>query len=141
MLYNLKNPIDKQKAVARFKSLISKDCVIELKEKQNRTIRQNNYLHLILTWFSLEYGCSMEYAKHSYFKEMNKNIFEETKTSKKSGKEFTQFRSSRDLDSAEMTICIDKFRNWSGQNGIYLPEANEHEFLKEIQIQESKNRY
>lgn len=140
MIYDLRNPIDRQKATDKFQKLLDDKDVIELKKKMNRTPKQNNYLHLILTWFSLEYGCSLDYAKKNYYKELSKDIYVVKKVVK-SGREIDDLRSSADLDSAEMTITIDRFRNWSGQNGIYLPSPDEKEFLKEIQIQESRNRY
>ena len=93
-------------------------------------------------WFAFEYGCSEDYAKSEYFKKgVNKDIFEVIKISKKSKREFTDYRSTADLDSAEMTIAIDRFRNWSGQNDIYLPAPNEREFLAEIQVQIDNSNY
>ena len=137
-LYDLNNPIDKQKAISKMKNALEKKCVIELKEKRNRTLRQNSYLYLILTWFGLEYGCSTGFAKHEYFKkEVNIDIFA---IRNKQGN-LIDLKSTKDLDTVEMTTAIDKFRNWSGQEGIYLPSPDEKEFLKEIELQESRNRY
>ena len=50
-------------------------------------------------------------------------------------------RSSRDLDTAEMTITIDKFRNYSSKEaGVYLPGPDEKRFLQQIEIDASKNQ-
>jgi hypothetical protein len=50
-------------------------------------------------------------------------------------------RSTAELTTAEMTTAIERFRNWSSAvAGIYLPSANEQEFLihcKQI-IEENK---
>lgn len=142
MLFNLKNPIDKQKAVDRFKSLLDEKCIIELKKKMKRTKRQNRYLHLILVWHGLEVGLSLDFVKRKYFKKkVNPDLFCIEVVNKVTGKVEEDLRSSADLDSVEMTTAIDRFRNWSGQGGVYLPRANERDFLAEIEVQESKNRF
>ena len=138
MLYDLSNKFQLVQAEAYFNKLKESACTIELKKKVKRTYRQNNYLHLILSWFAAETGYTLEDVKREYFKKhCNPNIFiRETK-----GKlgEIASIRSSSDLDSKEMTIAIDRFRDWSSKEaGIYLPEANEDEFLKHIEIEISR---
>jgi hypothetical protein len=144
MLYNLKSEIDKTKARKRFSELIEKDTIIELKEKRRRGSQQNRYLHLILGWYGLEYGCSMDYVKLEYFKKLvNKDLFIFQKEVK-NGKTIEEIKSSADLDSVEMTEAIDCFRNWSSSdNGgnIYLPSPNEQSFLDEIEVLISQNNY
>jgi hypothetical protein len=50
-------------------------------------------------------------------------------------------RSSADLSKEEMTLSIDRFRDWSSQTaGIYLPAANEQEFLASIEYELSRNK-
>ena len=141
MLYNPANPIDKEKAIRKFNKLIDGEELFELTEKKMRTGVQNNYLHLILSWFALDYGETMEYVKTEFFKRLNSNIFEHERTNPKTGEKRKEFRSSADLTTGEMSICIDRFRNWSLKEcNIYLPGANEHEFLKAVQVEINKNQ-
>jgi len=54
----------------------------------------------------------------------------------KRGQEVVRLRSSRDLDTAEMTTAIERFRNWSSAvAGLYIPSPNETDALFEAQRQ------
>lgn len=135
MIFNLKSDFDKQKFKDYCNKLYAEGCAVELKKKcSNRTLSQNSYFYLMLGWFACEYGCSLDEAKVDWFKrEVNKAIFERTKINKQ-GKEVIYLRSSRDLDTAEMTLAIDRFRNWSASIAkIYLPAPNENEMLLYIE--------
>ena len=135
MIYTTTNPIEKQKAKERFDKLINKNCTFELTEKKpNRTIKQNSYLHLILGWFSIELGYNISESKE-LFKRLNKDVFEYHKGKLKF------FKSSANLDTSELTKCIDKFRTWSSLNaGVYLPGPDEKDFLNEIDKQIKNKR-
>ena len=141
-LYDLSKEIDKSKFKKRVNELFLKKELVELKAKRKRTLNQNRYLHLILGWFSSEYGVSLGYAKLEYFKKLvNKEIFE-VEIVTKFGEVVKEYRSSADLDTVEKTKAIDRFREWSNiEAEIYLPEANEQTFLKEIEIELNRNRY
>lgn len=140
MYYNSSNPVDLKRAQTRFESLIKNGKSFELTEKQlKRTDSQNRYLYLILTWFSIESGCDVEYVKQNYFKKLcNKEIFLITKNDNYLG-DTEVLKSSSDIDSAQMATAIDRFRDWSSQEaGIYLPGPNEDEFLKHIMIESER---
>lgn len=50
-------------------------------------------------------------------------------------------RSSSEIDTKQMTQAIDKFRNWSSKEaGIYLPDANEDQFLEHIRQESERQR-
>jgi hypothetical protein len=139
MIYNTKNPVDKERSKERFAKLIEKEARIELTEKKgNKTPNQNRYLHLILGWFALETGYTLEYVKRQFFKiHCNIEIFKVVVEGKFG--EVEDVRSWAELDSREGTTAINRFRNWSAQEaGIYLPEANEQEFLNSIEQEMSK---
>ena len=56
-------------------------------------------------------------------------MFERTITNRR-GKEITYLRSSKELTTSEMTLSVDRFRNWSSSvAGIYLPSPNEEQML------------
>ncbi len=135
MLYDLNNPIDNQKAQSRFKELLEKPCIIELKKKQKRSLNQNNYLHLLLTWFGMELGYTLEESKQLYKRVCKEIYFYDNK-----GTPF--IRSSADLDTAEMTKSIAIFRDYSSMKAnVYLPEPGDEAFLREIELQASRNHY
>lgn len=133
---------DVKRLLTRVQYLIDKKKKVEITEKQERrTNLQNSYLHLILTWFAIEYGETLQYIKENYFKQLcSPDLFIRSKDDKFKGT-VQYLRSSADLDKSEMTIAIDRFRNWSSKEaGIYLPEANEDKFLLHIQQEMKRNR-
>lgn len=83
----------------------------------------------------------MEEAKIDFYKRTcNRDLFERKKTNRK-GNEITYLRSSSELTTGEMTLSIDRFRNWSSaQAGIYLPAANERQMLIYAQQQTERSR-
>lgn len=142
MIFNLQNEFD----VPNFKEYVNKlfkeRAVVEVKKRYpNRSLAQNSYLHVILGYFGCEYGCSADEAKIDFYKRTcNRDLYERTMINKK-GKEITYLRSSAELTSAEMTLSIERFRNWSSAKaGIYLPSANENQMLVHIQQVIERNK-
>lgn len=139
MLYNAEKPIDVQNAIAKIKFFIEKKVVFELKEKRKkRTYSQNNYQHLLFSWFALQTGYTAEEVKQEIYKKIvNPAIFYEGEFGEVI--QIERWRSTRDLDTAETTLAIDRFRDFSAKEvGIYLPEPNDLVALREIEIQISK---
>ena len=131
MLYNLKNVYEHERFKTYVNKLFRERAVVEVKKKSPaRTLAQNSYLHLLLGYFASQYGCSLEEAKIDFYKRMcNRDLFERRAVNKR-GKEIIYLRSSADLTTAEMTLSIDRFRDWSASvAGIYLPSAGEQEML------------
>lgn len=142
MYFDCEKKEDVKSLLTRVQYLIDKKKKVEINEKkEKRTLNQNNYLHLILTWFAIQYGEPVNYVKKEYFKELcNADIFIIPKEDKFKGRT-KLLRSSADLNTSEMTIAIDRFRTWSSKEaGIYLPEANEEEFMKHIQSEMLRQR-
>lgn len=138
MIYNASIKVDRDNAIERFKFLISKGKMFELTQKNPTASRtQKNYLHLIIGWFAIEYGDSLEYVKQEIFKKIvNPEIFKTEYVNRKTGEIREDWRSVEDLDSAECTTAIDRFRNFSSKEfGLYLPEPNETDHLMEIEKQ------
>ena len=135
MIYDLNNPYEVEEFKKCSLKLLEKKAIIEVKKKQpNRTIKQNSYLHLILSYFACEIGYSIEEVKLDYFKKVcNRDLFERKKVNNK-GVKITYMRSSSELDTMEMTTAIERFRNYSAaQAGLYLPSPNENQFLAHIE--------
>lgn len=135
MIFNLNNPYEADKFKEYVNRMYQQKSVVEVKKKlPNRTLAQNSYLHLLLGYFGSEYGCSLDEAKIDFYKRTcNRDLFERRIVNKK-GMEVTCLRSSAELTTGEMTLSIERFRNFaSSEAGIYLPSPNEREFLIHIQ--------
>lgn len=133
MLINPNNEIELQKAKKRFEWLIENGRTFELTEKKKkRTYKQNRYLHLLLGFFGLEFGYTLNEAKMLY-KKVNLEIYKYTKNKE------TFLRSSAELNTEQMSVSIERFRNYSNDAGLYLPEANEVNYLNHIE--EELNKY
>lgn len=140
MIYNLKNPIELSKFKERNDKLVKSGATVELTEKKpNRTLPQNNYLHLILTYFAITYGYTLEETKKDYFKILcNKDLFVVEKDHEMIGK-YISLRSSADLTTEEMTLAINRFKNYSAENGLPLPNSEDWHFLNHIRNLEKEN--
>lgn len=135
MIYDLSLAIDRQRAEKRFIQLMKECTKIVLTKKVKRSVSQNSYLHLLIGFFAMETGYTTTEAKQIY-KEQTPQVYEYEKDSKKF------IRSSADLTTTEMSITIDRFRDYSSSiAGIYLPAANEGIFLDEIERELQRNRY
>lgn len=133
--------LQKEQFKARTAMLLEKsNGIVELTEKKaRRSNQQNAYLHVILGYFAMETGNTLEWVKQQYFKKLvNAEIFIREQDDKYLGR-LKVLRSSADLDSAEMTTAIDRFRNWaSSEAGIYLPSPNEEEMLSLMEVELSR---
>lgn len=143
MIFNSEIELDKKRAIERFKYFLSKGKTFELVEKKpKRSIRQNSYLHLILSWYALEYGETLEYIKQEVFKkQINKEIFEYEFINKKTGEIRTEYKSTANLNTGQMTIAINRFRNYASKEaGIYLPEPDDILILQQIENEIKNNK-
>ena len=143
MILDATKQFDIERARTRLEKLIENKSKFELTEKKPvRSVSQNAYLHLIIGWFAIEYGETIDYVKRMIFKKLvNPKIFIFERENKKTGEKRKELRSSADLDSAEMTTAIDRFRDYSSKEfGVYLPEAGEMDFLNEIKTQIENNK-
>ena len=137
MIYNLNNEADRQPFREFGKKLMDKRCVVELKErKPKRSIPQNSYLHFCLAYFASEFGYGLEEVKYDIYKRMvNKDIYTRVRKNRR-GQDVVYMRSSRDLDTNEMSITIDRFRNYSmNAAGLYIPEPHEEDAFVEAEKQ------
>ena len=141
-LFNLHNEYERQQFKA-YCNKVYEECIkaplglVEVKKKhRQRSSSQNAYLHVCLGYYASEFGYSIDEVKQDIFKrKLNRDIFEVKRVNKR-GQEVVRLRSSRDLDTAEMTTAIERFRNWSSAvAGLYIPSPNETDALFEAQRQ------
>ena len=144
MIYNLNNEYEIPKFKERVEKLVADKATVEIKKiYPKRSLAQNNYLHLLLGYFGSEYGLSIEEVKLDIFKRRcNPELFKRSHSNKK-GLRVEFLRSTSELSTAEMATAIERFRNWSSAvAGIYLPSADEQEFLVHIKkVKEEKIDY
>lgn len=136
MIYDLNTDIDRARFERRVVTLKEKRALVELSErKPRRTNPQNAYLHLLLGEFAMQTGNTLEWVKQEYFKRhCNKELFLRVKTDELTHREVEVLRSSRELDTGEMTTAIDRFKHWaSAECGIDLPDAEDQEWLGYIE--------
>lgn len=143
MVYDLNTDIDRIRYEKRVKSLLDRRAVVELSErKPRRTTPQNAYLHLLLGEFAMQTGNTLEWTKAEYFKRhCNAELFVIRKRDELTHREVEVLRSSRDLDTGEMTTAIDRFKHWAAAEcGIDLPDAEDREWLGYIEREMQHNR-
>lgn len=143
MIYDLNTDIDRIRYEKRVKSLLDRRTVVELSErKPKRTTPQNAYLHLLLGEFAVQTGNTLDWVKSEYFKRhCNAELFVVRKRDELTHREVEVLRSSRDLDTGEMTTAIDRFKHWAAAEcGIDLPDAEDREWLGYIEREMQHNR-
>jgi len=136
MIFNATIELDRKRAVSRIEHFIKKGKTFELTEKkERRTIRQNAYLHLLFSWFGIETGYTAEEVKQEIFKKIvNPATFYEGEHGNLV--KIERWRSTADLDTGELNLCIERFRDYSAKEaGIYLPEPKDLALLQEIEKQ------
>ena len=142
MRYDGSNELHAAQARARLEKLIRERKVFDLTEKKpQRSLSQNAYLHVLIAYFACQYGETEEYVKREYFKKLvNPDTFIRERDDRFLGR-IKYLRSSADLTTEEMTLCIDRFRNWSSaQAGIYLPSPDEGRLISLMEIEIERNK-
>lgn len=140
MIYDLSNNIQIEQAKTRFAHLLETKKKIDLTVKHpKRSISQNSYLHLILSAFGSEFGYTLEEVKQDIFKKIvNEETFYDGE--KEGIVLLSKWRSTADLDKKELTICIERFLNYSAENGYLLPEPKDLVWIEELEKQVINNK-
>lgn len=119
MKYDLSNNYDKEKFIEKYNTVKNSNHKIELRIiREKRSIKQNAYLHILITLFAIEFGFTIEEAKillkrYCHFMDYIKK-----------GQNF--LKRTRDLDITEIAEFIGWIRNYSSIRGCYLPTAEEY---------------
>lgn len=138
--YNGKNPIDNQRATVRVQQLIKKGAFFEIREITNKSLSQNNYFHLIVSYFAVMMGYDLFHAKQIIVKQqICADTFEVEKVNRVTGEIFTSYRSFSELNKEEVTHVIDKFINYVAKNlNIRLPDPTDLIYSNEIREMEKE---
>lgn len=133
MRYQTKIELEAKKALTYLNKLIANGDDVEITKKtKQRTIRQNAYLHVCITLFSIEFGYTLEEGK-THLKR-NCPYHEFTRYEKK-GEWFLS--STKDFTTEQSAMFIDWLREYSSKEGCYIPTSQEyldkkHEIDREI---------
>lgn len=120
MIHHLSNFGERMRAYRQLRRYVRQGAMIEIKKvREQRTIQQNKYVHVLFQMFGSELGYTLEEAKI-----VVKRQFNDMFVYRKNGNPF--MLSTADLSKDQMTEFIERFRNWSAQNGYYLPSADEY---------------
>lgn len=133
MIYDTNHELHRNRFFTHLDALLSKKCIIELKEKKKaRTISQNAYLHVCITLFAIETGNHLEDMKYLLKKScpfMHRFDGENFKTKR-----------TRDLDTKQMTDFIEWIRTFASMQGCYIPTAEEYK-LNSFAIDSEINKF
>lgn len=134
MIYDLSIESNVIEFKARCVHLIEKKNKVELKlKRKQRTVSQNKYLHVILTYAALQLGYTLDEFKVILKTIICKDDFEYSK------KKFKFYKSTSELDTLQMTLVIEKFRNYMMANfQMYIAAPNEHLLIEQLESEISR---
>lgn len=135
MIYNLAENKELEKFLERAGELSGRESVVELKRvSPARTQNQNNYLHVLLQGFGLEFGCTADEAKTIYKRDFNPHLYVYERCIELGEKKFytKHLRSSRDLTKEQMADSIDNLLRKSSELGCELPTIDNTAALYDI---------
>lgn len=136
MKYNLADPKEAGLAMDYLLTLTKQGKKAEVKvSRPPRSLNQNSYLHLLLGYFGQHFGYTLDEAKIIYKRDVNPSVY----VYEKNGAKF--LRSSVDLDTAEMTKTIDRFKEFSKEQGLPLPAAENEAELRSIENEMERAGY
>lgn len=142
-LYDSNNELDVHNARERLEWLIKNNKRFEITQKRKtRSMSQNKYLHVVLSYCALEIGETIEDFKQYYFKaEICKVIFEYEHVNKQTGEISTRLRSTTKLSTKEMTDAINMLRNFASMRlGIYIPAPHERHLIDQMEWEVNQKR-
>lgn len=142
MIYDFGKQFDIERAKKRLDSLIERRAVVDITDKSRFTVSQNSYLHVCIGIVALETGVTLEYAKQKYFKRIaNREMFYIGKfIDPVTGEECGKWRSTASLTKEEMTLALDRWRDWAARQGWYIPTPEEHAAILQAKIEMEKNK-
>ena len=135
MMYNTQNPLEVENLKLRIDKLIKQGAMVEVVNKQPRSLKTNSYLHTILAYFGLQTGNTLDEVKSYYFKRIvNRDLFVRQKHDDILDTDREYLRSTTKLTQEEMSLAITRFCNWSSNiAGIYIPSSDEYIALMHMQ--------
>lgn len=124
MRFKLADKTELDRAADYLAKLAGREAVVDIKRwNPKRSLSQNKFYHVILSYWGLQCGFTLEESKQ-FIKQQQPDLYQY----RKDGGTF--MRSSADLSTTDMAKSIDRFRQWSAEQGIDLPDADDKNFLE-----------
>lgn len=135
MRYDLQNELKRKNFSLAVKRAWDKKLVVDFSVVKQRTLDQNSYLHVALTYLARESGVSLEYAKQVYYKQIwNKDIFRRERFDPMLGKNVEYWRSSAELSVEEMRQSIDNLLVGAARDAqVYIPDPDRPDLVAAMQ--------
>ena len=135
MRYDLQNELKRKNFSLAVKRAWDKNLVVDFSVVAQRTLDQNSYLHVALTYLARESGGSLEYAKQVYYKQIwNKDIFRRERFDPMLGKNVEYWRSSAELSVEEMRQSIDNLLVGAARDAqVYIPDPDRPDLVAAMQ--------
>ena len=145
MLFNLSNIVDQNRFKHRLTKLYERGALVDLTDKSKKSkksLSQNGYFHLIVSYFALEYGETADYVKQNIVKQVVcPDVFVTERANRKTGEMRPDLRSWSDLTKEECSLVIDRFLNWSSKEaGIRLPDPSDLASIQAVRVEVDRNR-
>ena len=127
MKYDLKKSYDQQKAREYLDKLIKSKSKANLtKIHPKRSTDQNSYLHVLFGLWGNNFGYTMDEAKQTVKFALGL-AYTESGNGKIKLTPAVHYQKTSEMDSKELTIFIEKFRDWSAMTcDYYLPSPAEY---------------
>ena len=140
MLYDLSTQFDCDRLRERVEKAIKGRKRVDFTLKaETRTLSQNSYLHLLLGYYGLIHGHTIEEVKEHYFKELcNRDIFISYSELEFIGR-VKSIKSTKDIDKETMIIAIDRFIKWCEEVAeTSMPRSDDFLFINEAELRVSQ---
>ena len=119
MNFDFKNNLDINKARTYLDKLIDDKSKCKMtKPREVRSIKQNSYLHVVITLYAIEFGYTLNEAKTDLKRLCDFMIYEKNETK--------YLKETKKMDSKELTQFIEWIRNYASLNGLYIPTSEEY---------------
>lgn len=141
MRFDGKNELHSAQARAVVEKYIRNGDVFDIiKKNPKRSLSQNAYLWLTISYWGTQTGYTKDEAEAVY-KKVNRDIYYVEKVL--AGERVWYVRHTYELDTAEMSASIDKWRNWAAMNDacpVYIPAPDEERLvsLMEMEVERMK---
>lgn len=136
MKFNLDDTAETERAFSYLTELVGRHGIVDIKKVSPvRSLNQNAFLHVLIGAFAANFGWSLQEGKTKY-KRVNSDLY----AYEKNGEQF--LKSSANLTVEEMSRSIERFREFSAEQGYPLPSAEDAGWLMQIENEiERAGRY
>lgn len=119
MIFYLNIPSEREKFQKLSEKFLENNFNVELKKvHKKRSIRQNSFLHVLISLFGIEHGYSIEESKTVLKRSCPFMRYE------KKGQWF--LKKTRDMTTIEISDFIDWIYTYSAKNGLVLPTLEDY---------------